>query len=78
MPINVSWENNTQNAVLFEFDGLWDWKDFHRAENQSNTLMDSVEQPVHLIISLKNSHRLPKNFISKIRSIASMPTPTQA
>lgn len=67
MPIKVEWETDEKVVLLSIYEGTWDLDEFYAATHVINTMMDSVDHKVHLILDMRKSRGLPKGFIGAIR-----------
>src|SRR5690242_20477926 len=63
MPINVQWDNESQNAVRYDFTGAWTWVDFGTAVASAKALLASVPHEVDVIINFSESSALPANAL---------------
>ena len=43
MSIRVSWIDDTKTALLRDFDGAWNWEDFHQSQEDAIAMLNSVE-----------------------------------
>jgi len=75
MLANVSWEDGSKTVLIFQFTGLWSVQDYYIIVDQSNTMMDTVEHTVNMIIDLQHSKSLPDGFLSAVRSVSKRPHP---
>lgn len=62
MHIQVEWANHEQNVVHLTFQRGWTWDDLKQAIQRADTLIDSVEHTVHLIIDIRNGG-IPNDFL---------------
>ena len=53
MPITVSWDDETQDAIRCEFEVVWTWNDVFAMNREIESMMDSVHHPVHVMICMK-------------------------
>lgn len=69
MTISVFWDGDDKTVIRQEVSQKWSIEDFYLSIEQSNTLIETVKHPVHIIIDMSKSHSLPKGFISSLSSI---------
>jgi hypothetical protein len=67
MPITVTWDNDDQTAIRYDFDGRWTWSEFHRAANEAFALTRSVTQTVDSISYFKPGVTLPPDALFQFR-----------
>jgi hypothetical protein len=63
MHIHVDWANNACNIVHLTFERGWTWDDLKQAIQKVDTLIESVEHTVHLIIDIRNGG-IPSDFLA--------------
>ncbi len=63
MNIHVNWADDAQEIVHLTFERGWTWDHLKQAIEQADTLIDSVEHTVHLIIDIRNGG-IPKDFLA--------------
>jgi hypothetical protein len=69
MSITVEWDNDAKTVIRFTYVGQWDLKQFYDTTEQSNALMASVDHKVDVILDVRKSSLIPKNFVSTMRTI---------
>lgn len=57
MPIVVDWDNELQTVIRCDFDSTWTWNDVFAMNRTIETLMDTVNHPVKVMIVMSG-----KNF----------------
>jgi hypothetical protein len=67
MPIRTEWETDEKKVLLSIYEGKWDLDEFYAAVQVINTMMDTVDHEVNIILDMHNSRALPKGFIGAIR-----------
>jgi hypothetical protein len=70
LAIKVAWENDRKKVLVSIYQGAWDLNDFYAATEEINTLMDTVDHKVNLILDMRESGSLPKGFIGALRATA--------
>lgn len=48
------------------FDGAWSWDDLYRASDETRQLLNSIQQPAHLIMDMRNAPSLPNSALAHI------------
>jgi hypothetical protein len=66
MSIIAVWDNEERTVIRHIYEGRWDWSDFYRALQESNSMMDEVSYKVGLIIDVESSSLVPSSAISRI------------
>ena len=59
MGLTPAWYGQTGTILQISSSEAWDWSDVHSAVTDCLLLMDSVSQPVDLIINLDGNNQLP-------------------
>lgn len=85
MTINVRWDDEIDNTIVFEFIKPWTWEEFHQAAEASFDLrdertanMDDPTQAFYTIGDFRQSGRLPGgNGLLHVRSVLSRSTRTK-
>jgi len=52
MPITVHWDNPSYTAIRCEFDMSWTWNDVFAMNREIQTMMDTVNHPVAVLIQM--------------------------
>ncbi|MBZ0285808.1 MAG: hypothetical protein K8L97_34080 [Anaerolineae bacterium] len=63
MPILVKWYDDSRQIALWEFEGQWQWRDYHAAINTAVVLLKTVENTVDSIIDLSRNESLPPDML---------------
>ncbi|HEX2905926.1 MAG TPA: hypothetical protein VHO69_03655 [Phototrophicaceae bacterium] len=66
MSVEARWVNAEKTAVLVQAIFPWDWQQSNAAKQQLDNLLETVNQPVALIIDLSQAQRVPPNTISNV------------
>lgn len=62
MSVEVTWDAQSENVVLYRFSGAWDWQDFINASERSAELVQTLNgQRYDVIGSFLESPRLPSS-----------------
>lgn len=69
MAIRVEWDDSSQYAVRYVYEGSWNWDEFQQARKQARLLMDTVDHKVDIIIDVVQTGILPNNILSRANSI---------
>jgi len=69
MPISISWDNTDKTIIQYRFEGRWTWDEFNKGLFEANSMMDSVNHTVHVIVNMGNSAALPRGAITQIASL---------
>jgi hypothetical protein len=66
--VNVTWENEEQTIIRFEFKGHWTWLQAHNTRLQSNKMIDSTlrTKPIGAIF-LPSGTYMPPNTLSNAK-----------
>ncbi len=68
MSVSVRWlDDAAKNAVILEFEGEWEWNDFHATIQTSHQMIESVDYGVDLIVHHKanKAERTPMAHFQK-------------
>lgn len=60
MPITVSWDNPPKTIIRCEFDAIWTWEDVFAINRKIESMMDTVDHAVHMII-IMHGKTFPKS-----------------
>src|SRR5215813_7451239 len=63
MPIHVVWYDTDKTIIVWEFDGEWDWQDYHAAINTAVVMIRGVGHIVDSIMDLRHNRSLPPNAL---------------
>src|SRR5512145_2351719 len=66
MPVEVSWLNSEQTAILIQAIYPWDWQQSSEAQKLMDSWLAVSNRPVDLVIDLSQAHRIPPNTISNV------------
>ena len=66
MPVTVEWDDAAHTIVRYTFAGDWEWEDFLALREQVDVMLDSVEQPVGVILHIPDLKALPPNIYSRV------------
>lgn len=64
MSIEVNWANNTRSAIHLTFERGWTRESLNQAIEQADAMIVSADHTVHLIIDIRNSGGIPRDFIT--------------
>ena len=67
MTIQISWDSETQTALLIHFDYEWTWEDFHTMVLDVAAQAGQVEHKVDLIFDLSDSHPVGSEAVIHLR-----------
>jgi len=67
MTVKVSWDNEIKTTIRYDFEGEWNWAEFHAAAQQAFALTRSVEHTVDTISNFLPGTRLPANAFLQFR-----------
>lgn len=68
--IAVTWIDDSQRVILYQFQRGWSWDDLYAAESQSLEMAASVApRPVHFVLDLSDSQIIPQNALSHINIV---------
>jgi hypothetical protein len=71
MSIKVTWDNAERTIICFDFEGRWDWDELYAASDQATEMLDSVDHMVDFIMDIRETQKIPKDFMSHAERIAS-------
>ena len=63
MSIHVVWYDTEKTIIVWEFDGEWEWRDYHAAINTAVVMIKSVDHIVDSIMDLRRNRALPPNAL---------------
>lgn len=63
MGIHVVWYDTDKTIIVWEFDGEWEWRDYHAAINTAVVMIKSVDHIVDSIMDLRHNRGLPPNAL---------------
>ncbi len=61
MPITVSWYDDTKQALIMRYVGLWDWKMYYNAVDTITVALYEVAHPVLVIVEMSNMVGYPED-----------------
>jgi hypothetical protein len=74
MPVQVSWDDDAQTIIRWDYAGKWAWTEVSSAFEQVNQMMRSVQHPVSIIHDLTQSAGLPGGALANAhRFTAALP-----
>ncbi|GAB4581513.1 MAG: hypothetical protein Fur0022_42600 [Anaerolineales bacterium] len=73
MSTSIDWYPDFENVLLIKLDGAVTMDDVLDITIKEGELIKAASQKVHTIIDLRTVHGIPKNFLSAIPRITSMP-----
>lgn len=73
MPANIDWHPQLKNILLMEIKGTVSMDEVLDITAKEGDLIKTASQMVHTIIDLRYINGVPKNFLSAIPRITSMP-----
>jgi hypothetical protein len=59
MGINAVWDDEDQTVLRLEFEGSWVWKDYDVAIEEAYRMLQSVSNPVDVMLNLSDSATVP-------------------
>lgn len=65
MDIQVVWDNPQQNIIRITLKRGWTWDDLQRAIQESDDLIISVPQVVHLLIDIREAGGVPREWMTR-------------
>jgi hypothetical protein len=71
MTVQASWDDEDQTTIHTEFVGAWTWNEAHEAVASMLSMMASVNHPVHTIIDMTDSTRIPQFAFKEVRGLLS-------
>ena len=77
MPVYAEWDSEDHTIIRLHLHDPWELAEYIEASSQTRTMMLSVSYPVHLIVDLSDSFRLPKNLLRNVGAINSHILPDQ-
>ncbi len=69
MAISVCWDNEEQTALRVVYAERWNWRDHRLALDTVNTLLNTVNHKIDLVLDLQESEPLPQSML--VETIAS-------
>lgn len=73
MPTSIDWHPKLNNVLLMKLEGSITMDEVLDITEKEGTLIKSAPQMVHTIIDVRTVVGIPKNFLSAIPRITSMP-----
>lgn len=73
MGIQVVWDNDGKTIMRYIYDSSWTWDQLADAIKQAEALYGDSDHKVGVIIDLTNSSMLPKDALSRGRTMADAP-----
>lgn len=74
MSVSVRWlDEDTRKSVLLEFDGDWNWNDFHAVVRSSHQMIASMPYPVDLIVHHKENKEARSPMVHFQKAIKNQP-----
>jgi hypothetical protein len=75
MSVSVEWGNEAQTVLYHHYEGAWNWDEFYIILEQAQTMMDSVDHDIDIIIDMRDSHLIPKGTLSHWRCLGDLQRP---
>ena len=72
MSVIVTWDAPDQNIIRFIYENNWTQKDFQIALAQLASMLDSLQQSVHIVIDQEQAEVSPGIFLTHAKSICSI------
>ncbi len=72
MPVNITWLNDENRVLYFDYIGLWTWEESYAAIRKSNEMMNEVNHPVGSIVDFTNTQNFPDGLADAMKVIAEL------
>jgi len=73
MPVKVDWYKDTKH-ISFIFNGKWSWEELFEAIDEVVRRLDTVGEPVFLVIDVNNTGFVPTYSYHNLKRVATAPT----
>ena len=79
MPIDISWADETQTAIVIRPSGKWSWEDFYESTAESFSLLDSASgsYKIHTILDWSKTATWPMNTLVHGKNLLTHQNPRQ-
>ena len=67
--INVKWDSQTEQIVVWQFSSPWTWNEFFAAMKDMNHLIDGVDGIVDTILLTSSEQTIPPSALTNIRNL---------
>ena len=69
MGIAVSWDDDAQSIIRWEFEADWNWNEFHLAFDRSLEMAKSVPYRIDVIPNVTHTDKLPAGALGQFKRI---------
>ncbi len=66
MSVSVTWDNDQQTILRFQFAECWEWNDFQAAIQDSQVLLATVGHIVDVIADFQDSRLVPTETLARL------------
>jgi hypothetical protein len=70
MSITVTWDNDIQTVLRYDFGANWQWDDFKKAFRQAQQMLASVGHIVDVIADFQNSACVPTETLARLAYVS--------
>lgn len=71
MPVTVSWDDERQSILRWEYAGDWSWSDATVAADTTRNLLDNAppDEPIALLLNLETMQTIPRDSLRNMRQL---------
>ncbi len=71
MPVIVSWDDERQSILRWDYTGDWTWADSTEASNMTRQLLDqaAADEPIALLLNLETMQTIPRDSLRNMRQL---------
>lgn len=74
MSVSVTWDNDQQSIIRFQFADGWEWNEFHAAVQDAQDLLATVGHVVDIIADFQHTPFVPTETLARLAYVGS-PSP---
>lgn len=71
MPVTVSWDDETQSIIRWDYGGDWTWADTTEAAEITRQLLDAAANPpvAAILLNLEGMQTIPRDSLRNMRTL---------
>lgn len=66
MRVTVSWANEEQSIIRYDFVRGWEWRDIHNALDEAHKMVDTVDHRVDVLMDFSSASLLPSGALTQL------------
>jgi len=65
MAMTVVWDDDARTIIRYDIDGSWTWDDYQATLHELNSLLDTVDHKVAIIINIRSDKWIPEDAFNR-------------